>query len=169
MSVVFRTQPREADAVAIGRIVRSSGFFSETEATVAVELLEERLARGEASGYYFLFADGAGSGNVEGAGEALAGYACFGPIACTSGSFDLYWIAVDPSRRGTGLGRALLEGAEALIRGMGGRRVYIETSGRAQYVPTRGFYLRCGYAPEATLADFYALGDPKVIYSRALE
>lgn len=159
MSVVFRTDARPSDAAAIRRIVRSSGFFRDDEIDVAVELVDERLARGEASGYHFLFAE---------VGDHVVGYTCFGPIACTVSSFDLFWIAVDESRRGTGLGRALLERTEAIIRSMGGTRVYIETSGKAQYDPTRGFYTRCGYGREAELADFYAPGDSKVIYSRAL-
>lgn len=159
MSVVFRTQPSPSDAQAIRRIVRSSGFFRDDEIDVAVELVDERLARGEASGYHFLFAE---------AGDHVVGYTCFGPIACTVSSFDVFWIAVDESRRGTGLGRALLERSEAIIREMGGTRVYIETSGKAQYLPTRGFYTRCGYIAEAELADFYAPGDSKVVYSKAL-
>ena len=50
----------------------------------------------------------------------------------------------------------------------GGRRVYVETSGRAQYEPTRRFYEACGYAREAVLTDFYAPGDDKVIYGQSL-
>jgi hypothetical protein len=46
--------------------------------------------------------------------------------------------------------------------------VYIETSNRPQYEPTRGFYLRCGYRIDAVLEDFYAAGDAKVIYVKAL-
>ena len=58
--------------------------------------------------------------------------------------------------------------AETHIAARGGRRVYVETSSRAQYEPTRAFYLRCGYRVEATLADFYATGDSKVILIKVL-
>jgi hypothetical protein len=47
--------------------------------------------------------------------------------------------------------------------------VYVETSGRAQYEPTRDFYMHCGYEVEAVLADFYAPGDDKVILSRTIQ
>ena len=50
----------------------------------------------------------------------------------------------------------------------GARRVYVDTSSRSQYEPTRAFYLACGYAREAFLADFYAPGDGKVIFVKAL-
>jgi ribosomal protein S18 acetylase RimI-like enzyme len=156
----FRTEPSPADGPAIRAIVASTGYFNDEEIAIAVELVEERLARGEVSGYHFLFADDVSRNTL--------GYTCFGRIPGTASSFDLYWIAVHESQRGRGLGRELLERSEAIIRAMGGTRVYIETSGRAQYVPTRGFYLRCGYHEAAVLADFYAPGDAKVIYARAL-
>ena len=41
-------------------------------------------------------------------------------------------------------------------------------SNRHHYLPTRGFYLRCGYRQEALLKDFYAPGDDKVIYIKLL-
>jgi GNAT superfamily N-acetyltransferase len=83
-------------------------------------------------------------------------------------SFDLYWIAVDASRQGRGTGRAILEAAEKLMAPKGARLVYADTSSRPQYEPTRSFYLACGYAEAAFLADFYAPGDGKVIYVKTL-
>ncbi|MGH7286410.1 MAG: hypothetical protein ACREI8_00100, partial [Myxococcota bacterium] len=46
--------------------------------------------------------------------------------------------------------------------------VYVETSGRRDYEPTRAFYERAGYVAEARLADFYAPGDDKIVYVKAL-
>ncbi len=57
---------------------------------------------------------------------------------------------------------------EEKIKEMGGKRIYVETSSREQYKPTRSFYSRCGYRKEATLEDFYCPGDDKVIYLRLL-
>lgn len=156
----FRPDPTPADALAIRALVAATGFFHGYEVDVAVELVQERLARGEPSGYRFIFADGAES--------SLAGYACYGPIACTAGSFDLYWVVVHPSQQGRGLGRRLVAEVERLAALDGGRKVYIETSSRPQYEPTRAFYQRCGYTLEAHLPDFYAAGDGKLIYNKAL-
>jgi GNAT superfamily N-acetyltransferase len=157
--VSFRTDVRRTDPDAVREIVRSSGFFSAAEIEVAVELVSERLSRGESSGYHFLFIE---------RDNRVTGYTCFGPIACTIASFDLYWIAVREEFRGQGLGRELLALSEQCIAELGGRRVYIETSSREQYNPTRAFYARCGYREEAVLADFYAPGDHKVIYVKPL-
>jgi hypothetical protein len=85
MSVTLRRDVRADDPGNVRDITESSGFFYAEEVATAVELVEERLAKGAASAYSFVFADDGGR---------TVGYACFGPIACTKASFDLYWIAV---------------------------------------------------------------------------
>lgn len=166
----LRDGVRETDIEAVREIVASTGFFHDFEVEVAAELVEERLKRGFKSEYYFLFADDA-------AGRTI-GYACFGPIPCTQGSFDLYWIAVHQEAQGRGLGRRLMGAAEAAMQGdlpagdgstlPRARRVYIETSSQTRYEPTQAFYRRCGYALEARLKDYYAPGDDKLVYVKAL-
>lgn len=159
-AMVYRQEVRQDDRETVGRLVRATGFFSKEECAIAVELVDDRLARGEASGYFFLFAEEA---------DRLLGYTCFGPIPGTSHSFDLYWIAVDPLAQGRGLGRTLLTESEQLMSEQGARRVYAETSSRLQYKTTRAFYLACGYVREALLADFYAPDDGKVIFVKVLK
>jgi GNAT superfamily N-acetyltransferase len=157
-TIVIRSDVIPADVEAVRRLATSTGFFAAAEIDVAVELVEERLRRGEASGYHFWFAEE----------NAIAiGYACYGPIACTDASWDLYWIVVDAAAHGRGVGKALLAKTEQSVRAMGGKRLYIETAGREQYAPTRAFYLRRGYACEAKLADFYAPDDDKWIFVKS--
>jgi ribosomal protein S18 acetylase RimI-like enzyme len=158
-ALVFRDTPRGADIGRVREMVDATRFFSPEESAVAVELVDDRLARGPASDYRFVFAEHE---------ERTVGYACFGRIPLTLASFDLYWIVVDPAAQGRGLGRALLAESERRIALEGGRRIYVETSSRAQYDPTRAFYERCGYAVAATLESFYAPGDGKVIYLKVL-
>ena len=62
----------------------------------------------------------------------------------------------------------LIQATEAEIPALGGTRVYIETSSRELYHPTRRFYERCGYALEAVLKDFYTPEDDKLIYRKSL-
>jgi D-alanine-D-alanine ligase len=150
---------RADDAARIEALVAATGFFSDAERAIAVELVRERLAKGAASGYEFVLAERAG---------ALAGYACWGAIAGTASSHDLYWIAVHPEAQGRGLGRRLMTLAEDAIVRAGGTRVYVETSSRAQYAPTRAFYERAGYERAALLEDFYGPGDGKVIYVKVI-
>jgi ribosomal protein S18 acetylase RimI-like enzyme len=157
--ITWREEPRPSDRKRVREIVASSGFFSKAEIEVAVELVQERLNKGTESGYLFLFAQ---------KGRKVAGYACFGPIPCTEESYDIYWIAVQEELRRSGLGAEILRRVEEKIREKGGKRIYVETSSREQYKPTRSFYSRCGYRQEATLKNFYSSGDDKVIYLREL-
>ena len=156
----LREELTPADPDRIRNLAAATGFFSREEAEVAAELAEERLTRVAASGYHFLLAEEAGE---------LLGFACFGPIPCTRGAYDLYWIVVRPDRQGGGLGRRLLTAAEARITAAGGRRVYIDTSSRPQYAPTRAFYRACGFREEALLAGFYDQGDGKTIFCKVLD
>lgn len=159
--LLFRKSLRESDIEAIGEIVKSSGFFYEDEVEVAVELVRENLDKGpELSGYHFVVAEYEGK---------ISGYTCFGPIPCTKNRYDLYWIAVHNKYRQMGLGKRLIQETEAQIKAMGGTKIYIETSSRDLYQPTRRFYLACGYQVEAVLKDFYDQGDDKVIFIKSLE
>jgi ribosomal protein S18 acetylase RimI-like enzyme len=155
----FREALRPEDRAGVRELVASTGFFRADEIEIAVELVEERLARGAMSGYEFIFADLDGR---------LAGYACYGPIPCTTGSFDLYWIAVDPRCQRHGIGRALMSAVESRIAARGGQRIYIDTSGKDQYASTRAFYERNGFHCDARLKNFYAPGDDRVIYAKLL-
>lgn len=157
--LVWREEVSPGDKESVHRICELSGFFSAEEVDMAVELVEERLAKGVASGYHFLFAQH---------GDTVLGFACYGPIAGTESSWDLYWMAVEEKRRGQGLGRKLAAEVERRTRLFGGRRLYAWTSSRDQYLPTRKFYERLGYNQEATLRDYYKPGEHLVIYVKQL-
>ena len=130
-ALTFREQVTPDDIEHVRELIDSSGFFSAVEADVAAELVEERLAKGLKSGYYFLFAE---------QDHKVIGYTCFGPIACTIASYDLFWIAVHNDFRGQGIGKELVRRSEDIIAALGGTRVYIETASRGQYGPTRQFH-----------------------------
>ncbi len=96
------------------------------------------------------------------------GYACYGPIHGTQGSFELYWIAVSPDEQRRGLGAQVYARAEAAMRKAGAKHIYADTSSSDRYAGTRGFYQRMGFHEEARLADFYGPGDGKIVYVKAL-
>jgi GNAT superfamily N-acetyltransferase len=159
VKIGFRSTVTEKDLQLVREITDSTGFFYPEEVDTAVELVEDRLAKGPRCGYHFLFAEQDGE---------TVGYTSFGPIACTRESYDLYWIVVSGRYRGKGLGTQLLEQSEEAIASLGGTRVYIETSARPLYEPTRAFYLARGYTQIAELEDFYAPGDAKAMYLKVM-
>lgn len=156
-SLRYELQARDPER--IRHIIQATGFFTDAEIQVAEELAQERLSRGSSSGYHFVMVD---------RDDSLIGYTCYGPIACTLSSYDIYWIAVQPESQGGGLGRRLIEETERLIRKSGGTRIYVETSQRSQYNGTRAFYSNMDYRLEAVIPDFYAPGDGKVIFCKVL-
>jgi GNAT superfamily N-acetyltransferase len=158
--ILFRDLVHDRDRSAVREIVNSTGFFSAAEVDVAEELVAERLAKGEGSGYFFVFAEIKGRS---------VGYACYGPTPCTASTFDLYWVAVHESMRAKGLGKALLAEVEARLKGMGGGKLIAETSSRRQYAPTHRFYLSCGFWQEARIADYYAPGEDILYFTKNID
>ena len=155
----IRRELRAGDEATVQTMVAASGFFTPEEVDIAVELVEERRNKGDASGYHFLFLQD---------GKRTIGYVCHGPIAGTESSYDLYWIAISNELRGSGLGKHLLAAAERDIAAAGGQRIYVDTSSRAASLPPRAFYERAGYHVAAELPDFYAPQDGKVIFCKLL-
>jgi ribosomal protein S18 acetylase RimI-like enzyme len=96
-------------------------------------------------------------------GGTLAGWICWGATPCTEGTYDLYWMAVDPALHGAGVGSALLAEMERRLGGVA-RLIVVETAGRADYLPTRAFYERRGYRAAARIPDFYSPGDDLIVY-----
>jgi len=151
-------EPRDREAVA--RILENVGNFSAPEQTVALELIDAWLGTGEASDYMcWVLEDAAG----------VQGYVCIGPTPLTDGTFDLYWIAVDPAAQGRGYGQALTRLAEDEARARGGRLLIIETASQDTYAPTVRFYERAGYELVSTIPDFYKAGDDKLTFAKRLD
>lgn len=150
---------KREDRSELTQMLERAGVFRTEEIEVALELIDHALSKPEQADYSFLVAEGEGK---------VAGYACWGATPCTLGTFDLYWIAADPACHGKGAGHALLLRAEEDMRRRGGRLCIIETSSLPQYEPARRFYLRHGYKVAAEIQDFYAPGDHRVIFTRAL-
>ena len=157
--LTFEYSPLPEDHDNVARIVKKTGFFSPDEEAIAVELVDDRLTKGSQSPYLFLIA------RIDG---KMIGYTCFGPIAATLSSWDLYWIVVDPNYQNRGYGLDLIVETEKQIFQQGGRSVYVETSERRQYAATRAFYQSCGYRMITLMDDFYAPGDGKVVLRKTL-
>ena len=147
-----------AQRARLERLTAATDLFRSEEVAIAVELLDDALAGDD--DYRFLGAF---------LGDELVGYACWGPTPGTVGTFDLYWIVVDPARQGTGVGTQLLKAVEDQLTTDDGRLIVVETSSRAPYAPTRAFYERRGYVETARLPGYYAPGDDLVIYLKDLK
>lgn len=151
---------RRDDRLPIKQILLETGNFTSVEIEVALELIDIYLDRPEQKDYILYCA-------VD-QDDRVAGYVCYGPTPMTEGTWDLYWIAVDPKRQGSGVGKALLDFVENRIRAQNARLLMIETSSKPNYNTTRQFYFRQNYQEIARIPDFYAVGDDRVIYRKLL-
>lgn len=149
-------------------ILNATAVFREEEIQVALELFDETFAAGPARAPYD---PGDGVANYEFVGSfsndgQLVGYVCYGATPGTDRVYDLYWIATHPGNQGAGGGTMLLQEVERRLRQREARMLVVETSSRPAYEPTRQFYERRGYSCAARLADYYAPGDSRVIYTK---
>jgi ribosomal protein S18 acetylase RimI-like enzyme len=148
------------DRPAIARILESSGAFQDHEIAIGLELVDESLDPGPSTDYCWFVADLVGK---------VVGFACFGPVPLTSGTFDLYWIAVAPDARGTGVANKLDDAVTEAVLGRGGRWLLAETSSTAPYAPAHAFYARRGYRLLERIEDFYRPGDDRLTFGKRLD
>ena len=152
----------------IREILDATSVFRDEEVAVALELFDETFAAGPARAPYD---PGDGVANYEFVGSfsregQLVGYVCYGATPGTDRVYDLYWIATHPQFQGEGAGSQLLDEVERRLRQREARMLVVETSSRSDYAGTRHFYEVRGYRAEASLKDFYAPDDHRVIYAK---
>jgi ribosomal protein S18 acetylase RimI-like enzyme len=181
------------DRARVAEILVATGVFRPAEVDVGVELFDVAFGEGggsglDSTGYAFAGAFGEGrpedgsrktegslkpsearspaSGASPKASRLLVGFACWGRTPETSGTFDLYWLAVDPAVQGSGAGSVLMAEMERRVASDRGRLIVIEVSGAAHSAGARRFYEKQGYVAAATVRDFYAPGDDRIIYTK---
>lgn len=150
---------RPAHRARLAELLTATRAFNAGEVQVALSLFDLSVDGTDAS-YEFV-------GAFDDA-EHLLGYACFGPTPATEGTYDLYWLAVDPAAQGRGCGRALTSEVERLLAARGARLLIAETSGRPDYSATRSFYEKAGFREGARVRDFYAPADDRIVLYRRL-
>ena len=148
-----------ADKPALMALLRDTPEFKPHELCVAEEVIDAYLNNPTGSGYNTLVAIDAGT---------VSGYICYGPTPCTLGTWDMYWQAVARAKRGQGIGGTLAKAAESHIVQENGRLIIIETSSTPEYENTRRFHINRGYEIIATVPDFYAAGDNRVILQKRI-
>ena len=148
-----------ADVPELVTITAGTGVFKPMEVDTLRQVFDE----------YFEYEQAAGSRCfvLEMDGELL-GFEYHAPEEMTVGTWTLWWIVVRFDLQGQGIGRKLLEFAEADAREKGGGVLFVETSGTPHYEATRRFYLKYGYDQEARLRDYYAPGDDQIVFRKAL-
>lgn len=100
-------------------------------------------------------------------GDAI-GFCFATPETFTDGTWNMLAIAVLPEKQGGGAGGALVTALEKLLSDRGNRVLIADTSGTDEFAQTRAFYRKYGYTEEARIRNFWAAGDDKVVFWKAL-
>jgi ribosomal protein S18 acetylase RimI-like enzyme len=148
------------DRAPLSRLLAGIENFTHDEAEVALELIDGAIEDPARTGYHAMVLE------LDDEPGRLGGYLCWGPTPMTERTYDLYWVAVDRTIRGRGLGRALCLELEREVAARGGGNIRIETSSKESYGRTLQFYLDLGYDVMARLPDFYAAGDELITLYR---
>jgi len=94
--------------------------------------------------------------------------AYFAPERMTSGTWNLYLIAVLANQQGTGIGTQLMNFIESFLRSKSQRILIVETSDLEEFELTRKFYQGINYQKEAHIGEFYDEGEGKVVFWKKL-
>ncbi len=146
------------DREKISEILNNTGVFNTQEITVAMEMVDEALAKNNGGDCpVFCCHDDE---------NRFVGYICFGAVPMTDFAYDLYWIVVDKNARRKGAATELVRFMEKRIAELGGEKIYVDTSSTSPYEAARAFYKRQGYSAVCVLDDFYRKGDNKIIFMK---
>ena len=100
--------------------------------------------------------------------DLVIGYICYGPTPMTQGTFDLYWIAVDPDYQEQGAGSRLLSSLEEIVKEREGRMILADTSSIPHFEKTQKFYLKNEFQEVARVPDYYHPGNDRITFCKRL-
>ncbi len=144
----------EDDIPALRDVLNETGLFPG-------EMLAEMLApsiNGEADALWLTCHQG---------GKAV-GFCYTVPEEFADGTWNMLALAVHPAFQGKRLGAALVQAAEQVLSERKQRILIVDTSGTGAFAGARNFYAQNGYDEEARIRDFWADGDDKVTFRKAL-
>ena len=99
---------------------------------------------------------------------AIRGFLYAATERFTEGTRNVFAMATAPEWKGQGIGTALMTSAENHLVERDDRIVLVETSSRPQFDSTVAFDKARGFEQEARIRDYWADGDDKLIFRKAL-
>ncbi len=146
--------PVPADIPAIRLVLQDTGLFPP-------EMLEELI---------YPFFDNADQAEqwfvLESQPDGVVGFGFVRPEPLADGTWNVVAIGVRRHAQRKGAGAAMMRYVEDLLADQ--RVLIVETSGKPEFARARAFYSKLGYAQEATIRDYWADGDDKVTFWKAL-
>lgn len=146
------------DVTALIALAEASGLFEPSQTEYLAQMLDRHFSeKDETQDLWFTDYD-----------TEPVGMAYVAPERMTEGTWNLYLIAVHPSRQRQGRGKSLLRYVEQMLMERGERVLLVETSGTVDFEYVREFYRKNGYEEEAHIREFYTAGVDKIIFRKML-
>ncbi|XWJ91299.1 GNAT family N-acetyltransferase [Phytobacter ursingii] len=101
--------------------------------------------------------------------EGLAGIAYCAPEVMTNDVWNLLMLWISPAHQRQGVGNALIKQIEKELRNKHARLLLVETSSLIDFSAARAFYSKHGFIKEATICNYYAINDDKVIFTKDMQ
>ena len=159
---IGRAQPGNADE--IKNLALVNNMFEPEEVGIFDEMLSG-FFDGSLEGHQWIVAA------EEASPSSISAAAYFAPEPFSDRMWNLYFIAVDPTHQGGGVGSQMMQTVESMLRARGddvARTLIVETSSTSQYDDTRRFYAGLGYDEEARIRAFYGPEDDKIVFWKSL-
>jgi GNAT superfamily N-acetyltransferase len=158
MSEIFLRNLAATDRPVIARLLRDSQVFRPSEIAIGLELFDETLMPGPSTDYRWIIAEKSAE---------MIGFACYGSVPLTEGTYDLFWITV--KRGSVGVGSILERTVVDRLQSIGARWLIVETSSRPGFDRAHAFYLKRGYVLMTRMADYYRSSEDRCIYGKRLD
>lgn len=153
-------QVTDSDTATTIEAAEACGLFTPDELQTLRLQLEKTLS-GSSDREEFWLADFDEQGRARGVAYCAA-------ETMTDRVWNLLFLGVRRDEHRKGLGSALLRAVEQRLSASAQRMLIIETTSGEEFESARSLYLRHGFRLEATLADFYADGAPKIVFVKKL-
>ncbi|MCL9672451.1 GNAT family N-acetyltransferase [Citrobacter sp. MNAZ 1397] len=101
--------------------------------------------------------------------EGFAGIAYCAPEVMTNDVWNLLMLWISPAHQRQGVGNALIKQIEKGLRNKHARLLLVETSSLIDFSAARAFYSKQGFIREATIRNYYAINDDKVIFIKDMQ
>ncbi|MEM9621521.1 MAG: GNAT family N-acetyltransferase [Pseudomonadota bacterium] len=144
-----------SDLPGIGIVVQETGLFPPD---LLAEMIAPYIAVPEGDERWLVALDDS---------QAVAGFAYFRAEPMTEGTWNLLAIGVRNQAKGQGFGSKLISAVEQALAQE--RLLIIDTSSLDEFNDTQAFYVSHGYHREAVIENYWADGDDKVTFAKALQ
>ena len=145
------------DEEAIMGIASAVGLFESGELTLLREMFRGAVSANDNDSAFWLVAAEA---------ESIRGVFYCEPERMTNGTWNIQFIAVDPSHQKHGYDKKLIDATEKTLKTRSGRIAIVETAGIEEFDHVRAFYISNGYQQVSSIQHFYDEGVDKVTFSK---